>query len=207
MNNPYQVTKDFEDVIARYTGSPYAVAIDNQTNALFLCLTYFKKEGTVITIPSRTYMSVPCAIIQAGYKVKFDKNHPNINGSMLKGAYQLDPLPIWDSALSFHKDMYEKKQFMCLSFSGPHKYLKLGKGGMILTDDEKAYHWLKKARYNGRNEINHLSDNFTMLGWNFYLLPDIASRGLVQMLGMDDNNKDLEIEYQDLSKFKIYESK
>ena len=36
------------------------------------------------------------------------------------------------------------------------------------------------------------------------MLPEIAARGMVLMLGIDDHNEDLEIEYQDLSKYKVY---
>lgn len=207
MSNAYQVTKDFESVIANYAGSRYGIAIDSCSNALFLCMKYLNVEGSEITIPSRTYVSVPCNIIHAGSKVKFDCFHPNLHGRNLRGAYKLDPYPIWDSALSFRKNMYQPGEYRCLSFSGPNKHLKLGKGGMILTDDEKAYKWFKKARYSGRNEVGHLSDNFDMVGWNCYMLPEIAARGLVMMLGMPDFNDDLELEYQDLSKYEIYNGK
>ena len=204
MYKAYQVTKDFESVVSDYVGSKYGVAVDSCSNALFLCMKYLNVEGSEITIPSRTYLSVPCNIIHAGAKVKFDSNHPNIHDKKLKGAYQLDPYPIWDAALSLKKDSYIPGQYMCLSFSGPNKHLKLGKGGMILTDDEKAYKWFKKARYSGRNEASHLTDCFDMIGWNCYMLPEIAARGLVMMVGMSDFNDDLELEYQDLSKYEIY---
>ena len=203
-NSPYRVIQLFEDEIAQYTGAPYSVSVDSATNALFLCMKYLKLQDKEITIPSRTFMSVPCAIIHSGNKVNFDKNHPSVTGETLKGEYQLTPYPIWDSALTFRKGMYREGQMQCLSFSGPHKFLKLGKGGMILTDDINAYNWLKRARYFGRRPIDHLSEHFDMLGWNYYMLPEIAARGLVLMLGIEDDNKDLEIEYQDLSKYKIY---
>mgnify|MGYP001284154879 CR=1 FL=1 len=138
MINPYQVTKDFEVSLSKYTGAPFVITTDNMSNGLFLVLKYLGIEGEEITIPSRTYMSVPCAIAHAGGKIKFDNNHPSMNGKKLKGQYKLDPFPVWDSALHFTKDMYIPKQFMCLSFSGPYKHLKLGKGGAILTDSEKA---------------------------------------------------------------------
>ena len=202
--NPYRVVTDFEELLSEYTGAPYVVSIDNATNALFLCMKYMKTEGKEITIPARTFMSVPCAIIHAGSKVKFDKKHKSIIGNKLKGKYKLEPFPIWDSALSFTKDMYVPGQFMCLSFSGPHKYLKIGKGAAILTDNKEAYNWFKKASYFGRNKVDHLVDNFDMIGWNYYLLPEFAARGMVLMLDIKDYNKDLEIEYQDLSKYKIY---
>tara|TARA_Y100000310_G_scaffold254_1_gene357 strand:- start:34199 stop:34633 length:435 start_codon:yes stop_codon:yes gene_type:complete len=143
-------------------------------------------------------MSVPCQIIHAGGKVKFKKST-----KILKGAYKLSPTPVWDSALRFTKNMYEKDQYMCLSFSGPKKILKLGKGGAILTDDEKAYEWFKKARYHGRDSVSHLIDEFDMLGWNMYMSPDIAARGLLLMAGMGQN-EDVSQEYQNLSKFDIY---
>ena len=202
--NAYQVTEDFEKCVAAYAGSKFAVSTDNASNAMFMALKYLGIEGKEITLPSRTYMSVPCAIIHAGGQIKFDKKHPSLIDNKLKGQYRLDPFPVWDSALTFKKNMYIPGEFMCLSFSGPYKFLKLGKGGMILTDDEKAYEWFKKARYNGRNAVGHTSDTFTMVGWNFYMLPEIAAKGLVQMMGMPDNNEDLVIEYQDLSKYKMY---
>jgi len=203
-NNPYDVIKTFEKSVADYCGAPYAVSVDNATNALFLCMKYLKIENQEITIPSRTFMSVPCIIIHAGNKVTFDKNHPANIGKKLKGQYQLSPFPIWDSALRFTKDMYISGQFQCLSFSGPYKFLKLGKGGMILTDDKDAYKWFKRATYFGRRHVHHLEERFDMLGWNYYMLPEIAARGGVLMFGIKDYNDDLEIEYQDLSQYSVY---
>jgi len=203
-NNPYDVIRMFEENVAEYCGAPYAIAVDNATNALFLCLKFLQIEGEEITIPARTFMSVPCTIIQTGNKVKFDKNHPSLVGNKLKGQYKLEPFPIWDSALSFTSNMYIPGQFQCLSFSGPHKYLKCGKGGMILTDDKEAYEWFKRAVYFGRRPVDHLVEKFDMLGWNYYMLPEIAAKGAVLMLGMAENNEDLSIEYQDLSNYTVY---
>ena len=203
-NNPYSIITIFEETVADYCDAPYAIAVDNATNGLFLCMKYLKIEEEEITIPARTFMSVPCAIIHAGNKVIFNKSHPSIQGKKLKGEYKLEPFPIWDSALTFTKNMYKSGQFQCLSFSGPHKYLKCGKGGMILTDNKEAYEWFKRAVYFGRRPVDHLVEKFDMLGWNYYMLPEIAAKGAVLMLGMADNNEDLEIEYQDLSQYKIY---
>ena len=36
----YRITETFEQMLCDYTGSPYAVAVDNQSNALFLALYY-----------------------------------------------------------------------------------------------------------------------------------------------------------------------
>ena len=81
----YKITEEFENKLCDYTGAPYAVAVDNESNALFLCLTYENIKDKVITIPSSTYPSVPCEIIHAGGKVDFEKQ----NSTKLKGAYQL----------------------------------------------------------------------------------------------------------------------
>lgn len=202
----HKITEDFEKKLAEYTGAPYAVAVDNCSNALFLALMAVGVQGTTIEIPSHTYPSVPCEIIHAGAKVKF---LPVKDGS-ITGSYQLKPSPVWDSALSFTRDMYKKGALMCLSFTGPYKIFKLSKGGAILTDDYRTYLWLKRARYSGRRACSYHEDNFDMMGWNFYMMPELAARGLLLISqfydskGSKTHQEDLTMEYPDLSKFKIY---
>lgn len=206
MKNIYDVTDEFERQLAEYCGSKYAVAVDNQSNALFLCLKYVGIEGVQISIPCRTYPSVPCAIIHAGGKVKWEP----VEGDMLTGAYQLFPTPVYDSALRFTADMYIPGSLMCLSFTGPYKTFKLSKGGAILTDSEDANNWLRKARFSGRNEVSYHLDHFDMLGWNFYMMPELAARGLLlmnQCYNLDGSKKhfdDVSLPYPDLSQFPIY---
>jgi len=205
----HQITADFEKALCNYTGAKYAVCVDNQSNALFLSLKHQDITGMEITIPSRTYPSVPCEIIHAGGSVNFEQ----VKGTTLKGAYQLKPTRTWDSALRFTSGMYISGTFMCVSFTGPYKHLKLSKGGAILTDDYHAYLWFKRARFSGRRECSYHDDNFDMLGINCYLLPEIAARGLQMMLqfydanGNPKHNEDIELPYPDLSKFPIYTSK
>jgi hypothetical protein len=167
---------------------------------------YENIKGQEITIPNRTYPSVPCEIIHAGGNVVFDQ----VSGNTIKGAYQLKPTKVWDSALRFSADMYIPHTHMCLSFTGPYKHLKLSKGGAILTDDYKAQLWFRRARFSGRRECSYHDDNFDMLGWNMYMLPEIATRGLLMMkqfYNLDRSkkiNEDIELEYPDLSKFEVY---
>jgi dTDP-4-amino-4,6-dideoxygalactose transaminase len=206
----YKITDEFEEKLANYTGARYAVALDNMSNALFLTLYYehnvMNRTNHTIKIPSRTYPSVPCEIIHAGLKVSFE----SVMGKTLKGAYQLKGSNVWDSALSFTADMYIPNSHMCVSFTGPYKHFKLSKGGAILTDDYDAYLWFRRARYSGRREVSYHEDNFDMLGWNFYMMPELAARGLLlmgQFYNMDGSKKqnpDLELPYPDLSKFEIY---
>jgi dTDP-4-amino-4,6-dideoxygalactose transaminase len=245
----HKITEQFEQELCKYTGSPYAIAVDNCSNALFLALYYelnvkthkfaqFIYEGKqlrpIITIPKHTYPSVPCEIIHAGGKVEFDHNSKfcsnsyGINGVKVEGSYQLLPTNIWDSALSFTHNMYQKGQHMCVSFTGPYKHLKLGKGGAILTDDINAYYWFKRARFSGRSECSYHDDDFDstvqkdadgyevatvtpIAGWNFYMMPEIAARGLLLMHqfydrdGKPKSNEDLCLPYPDLSKFKTFQ--
>jgi len=202
----YKVTEDFEQGLAKYTGSTYAVAIDNMSNALFLCLYYENIKNQTISIPERTYVSVPCEIIRAGGKVKFE----SVAGTTLKGPYQLKPTRVWDSALRFTNNMYIPNSLMCISFSGVYKPLKLIKGGAILTDDINAVNWFRRARFSGRNECSYMVDNLDMLGWNYIMPPPTAAMGLYllgQFYNPDGTPKhfdDIELPYPDLSKFTIY---
>ena len=127
-HNPFKIVQMFEETMADYTGAPYAVAVDSCTNALFLCCKYL--EVGEVTIPAKTYLSVPQSIIHSGGSVKFKDQE-------WSGIYQLEPYSIWDSAKRLTSKMYKKGTFMCLSFH-IKKTLQLGKGGMILTDSKEA---------------------------------------------------------------------
>jgi len=202
----YKVTDDFEERICDYTGAPYCVTIDNLSNALFLALMYENIKGQEITIPSRTYPSVPCEIIHAGGMVKFEKT----KSKRLTGAYQLKPTNVWDSALLFTTNMYKPGTHMCCSFTGPYKTFKLSKGGCILTDNYEAFLWFKRARYSGRRAVSYHEDNFDMIGWNYYMMPELAARGLLlidqfwDQDGKPIKNEPQSLPYPDLSKFEIY---
>lgn len=203
----YTITENFEKALSDYTGAPYVITTDNQSNALFLCLFYEKVNGMDITIPSRTYPSVPCSIINNGANVKFK----HIEGITLTGEYQLEPTRVWDSALTFTSGMYRKGMLQCISFTGFRKFLKLGdKGGAILTDDVAAAEWFRRARFSGRREMSYMEDNLDFLGWNFYMCPELALRGLMLMGqfynidGTPKHNEDLTLPYPDLSSFRVY---
>ena len=199
LSDPWDVVDLFEKKMAEYGGSKYAVAIDNCTDALFLCLKYLKAEGE-ITLPKRTYVSVPCTIIHTGCQVKFE----DIDWS---GEYQLSPYPVYDAATRMRRGMYVPDSFYCLSFHR-RKHIPIGKGGMILTNDKEAYEWFKVARYEGRH-IDRLykDDTFDMIGWNMYMPPEQAAEGLELFKEINEWNEDLETSgiHKDLSQFPIYE--
>lgn len=195
----YDVVKTFEAEIAAYAGSRFAVAVESGTAAIFLSLVYSKVKE--VLLPKLTYPSVPCSVIHAGGKVRFWDYK-------WEGIYRLHPYEIWDGALRFQRGMY-KGGLHCLSFHSK-KLLPIGRGGMILTDDIEAYRWLKRARFDGREESPLSQDSITMVGWNMYMQPEQAARGL-QLFDMVKSKdlEDLKVEsqgYVDLSKLNIYEN-
>ena len=214
MMNPYEVVRAFEQAIADWAGAPYGVAIESGSAALFLsCL--WARVGD-IEIPKRTYPSVPCAIIHAGGSVRF-------RDEAWRGIYELrrwEQYPyfegvrqIIDGALRFRPGMYAPGTLHCLSFH-VKKALPIGRGGMILTDDAAAVHWLRLARFDGREERPLQDAPPVMLGWNFYLQPEQAVQGLLlfnalRSLRGDDPGQwpDLDVEkqgYPDLSLLSFY---
>lgn len=193
--NEYNLVKYFEDLISEYSGSKYAISVDSCTSALFLSLMYRNVRDKEVVIPKKTYISVPCSIIHAGGKVVFK----NIQW---KGIYEIQPVSVIDSALRFTQNMYIPGTLYCLSFH-MKKHLKIGKGGMILTDDKNAYKWLKLARYNGREGKDYMKETFKMIGWNMYMTPEEASRGIRIFKTLPSNNRDIANNYQDLSLYKF----
>jgi hypothetical protein len=129
VDNAWDIIDLFEQKIANFCGSPYAVSVDNCTNALFLCLKYIDKPQTIT----------------------------------------------------------------------------------ILTDNKDAYEWFRRARYCGR--IDGLPydkhEEFTQRGWNMYMTPEDAARGLLLFFELFKKSKNFEDmggseSYSDLSKSKIF---
>ena len=183
IDDPWDIVDAFEVMVSDYAGSKYAVSCDSCTNAMYLSLKYLDAKGA-ITIPKKTYISVPGLIIHAGCQIKFEE----INWS---GTYQLEPYPIVDGATRFTRGMYEKGTFHCLSFH-IRKILPICKGGMILTDDKVAADLFRLARYEGRdNRIPHKNiRDIEILGWNFYMPPEQAARGILLLEKTKDENTD-----------------
>ena len=196
MRGGFEIVDSFEEEVAKYTGAPYAIATESCTSALLLCCAYHKVEE--VTIPSNTYVGVPNSIVHAGGSVEFED-------IKWRGLYNLHPYPIVDSAKRFTSDMYISGTYMCLSFH-VKKLLPIGRGGMILTDDADSVEWFKKARHDGRTEGVPLNKcKFDSLGWNCYMTPEQAARGL-QLLSLYPKDKeDLPVEnYGDLSQYEIF---
>tara|TARA_R110000824_G_scaffold45728_1_gene132044 strand:+ start:13830 stop:14438 length:609 start_codon:yes stop_codon:yes gene_type:complete len=176
-HSPWKIVEMFEESVADYCGSKYAVATDNCSDALLMCCKYLNVQE--VTIPCRTYLSVPQSIMHAGGTVK-------LRDYQWTGIYELEPYLIYDAAKRFTSGMYIPGSYMCLSFHNK-KILKIGKGGMILTDNKDAVDWLKQARYEGRD---HVTDDIEICGWNAYMTPEQAARGLTLLQILPEHNDD-----------------
>lgn len=196
--HPFDAVRNFEQALAEYAGSTYAVTMESCTAALLLACVYYKVGE--VTIPKRTYPSVPNSIIHAGGRVKFEDLE-------WEGLYQLKPYPIYDSAKRFRRGMYISGSLQCLSFHAK-KILPIGRGGAVLTDDKDIHDWLKVASFDGRHPgVPLWEDKIEMLGWNCYMTPEQASRGHLLLTMTKDYNEDQREDppYPDLSQFVVYQ--
>lgn len=198
----YRVVREFEAALCEYTGAQYAVTTNSCTMALLLSLAWFNRikqaEKPVVSMPSRTYCSVPMVAMLAGYRPLFH-DYP------WRGCYKLEPYPVWDSARRFTGDMHIPGQYMCVSFHAS-KILGDTQGGAILHDSDEADAWFRRARFDGRTEGVHPSeDNFTMIGWHCYMSPDVAARLLLKLESLPRYNPDLPNDkYPDLSTMEAF---
>lgn len=201
VNDPWDVVQIFENKVAEYAGSKYAVAVDNCTNAMFLCLKYLGASGE-IDIPKNTYVSVPQTIMHAGCTPKFVDME-------WSGIYQLKPYNIIDGATRFTKGMYVSDSYHCLSFHAK-KTLNISKGGMILTNDVNSVKWFKKARYEGRDITKLYSeDKIDIIGWNMYMPPEQAAVGIIKLDKLTEYNPDCgsNLKYHDISNLEIWKER
>lgn len=197
------VVRLFEEAVADFTGAPYAVAVDSCTNALYLCLkATYESDLTVVNLPKQTYISVPMILIQAGYNIRWED-------SKWQGIYRLTPTVIWDCAMRFAPKMYIKNSLMCLSFQ-MKKRIPIGKGGMILTDNENLANRLRSMVFEGRHlDVFYDEDQPEEWGGNFYMLPEDAARGLIIFEDiLNDDGPWTDVggyqNYTDLSKMKYF---
>lgn len=168
MTIDFKVVGDFEKKVAEYFNAPYAVAIDSCTHGIELCLRYTKSKG--ILVPKHTYLSVPFLANKLGIELRWkDENWVD---------YYYVTSNIIDAAVLWKKDSYIPGTFMNLSFQY-QKHLKLGRGGMILTDNKDAAIELKKMSYDGRLPyIPWRDQNITTYGYHYYMTPETANLGL-----------------------------
>lgn len=185
-DDPRNIVDIFEQKVAKFAGSNYAVAVDCCTHAIELSLRYMLSkgeilEGDIVTIPNKTYISVPMVLQQLGFVVRFS----DYQWSGMYGIKFRDRLTqIVDGAVRWQENMYQGfNALQCLSFQ-IKKPIPIGKGGMILCNDIEEYNWLKLASYDGRDltlpytDAKHLG---LKNGFHYYMTPEDAARGIILM--------------------------
>jgi len=172
--NPFDAVTEFENLISEYTGAPYVVTTDSCTHAIELCFRYKLKDNfnKTITMPKRTYLSVPMVFHKLNIKY-------HLNDTDWRFEYNFGFTDVWDSARLLAKNMYMRGQMQCLSF-GRTKPLEIGRGGAILLDNKDAYEWLKRASYDGR-DLNFTpweSQQTFDVGYHYMMRPEECIIGL-----------------------------
>ena len=198
---PYDIVDEFEKVVADYVGSKYAVAVDSCTNALLLCFKLLGTKGETVLLPSKTYVGVAYSVLNAGGKCEFeDYTWEGFYFITVKGEV------IIDSARWFTSGIYLPGSLMC--FSGHWgKTLKIGRGGIIATDNLEQAEALRVMRFDGRTAgTPPKDDNFILPGHHCYTLPEEAARGLMLMSSMPKDNDLIPADdYTDLSQYPIFQ--
>jgi dTDP-4-amino-4,6-dideoxygalactose transaminase len=166
---------------------------------MFLCLKYLKVENQTIKLPAHTYASTPMQCIHAGNKIQFVEKE-------WSGEYYLEPTPIVDAATRFRQGMYRKDSYYCVSFHH-RKTLKIGRGGVVLTDDAEFVKWACPMIYDGRHkDVLYKNDEFASIGYHMYMTPEEAAVGLLLLDKIGDNNTDTGSNtlYSDLRTQKVF---
>lgn len=199
IQDPWNAVTIFENKLAEYAGSKYAVCVDSCSNAMFLCMKYLNISCQTITLPKHTYASTPMQCIHAGNNIKFVD-------MVWSGEYFLGNTPIVDAATRFRKNMYIPNTYYCLSFHH-RKTLKIGRGGVILTDDQEFSEWARPMIYDGRHkDVMHEDDNYECIGYHMYMTPEEAAVGIVKLESIPDHNPDTgsNMTYKDLTQQSVF---
>lgn len=165
----FDKVKEFETQIAKFYGAPFAVATDCCTHAIELCIRYTDTKS--VTCPVQTYISVPFTLDKLNIKWSWEEKH-------WTDFYYIGNTNIIDAAVYWKENSYIDNTFMCLSFQFK-KHLSLGRGGMILCNNEEDYLELKKLSYDGRlPNIPWADQNINSIGYHYYMTPEAAELGL-----------------------------
>jgi dTDP-4-amino-4,6-dideoxygalactose transaminase len=212
MQDPFQITRDFEAALCEYTGAPFAVCVNSCTMAIQIAAGWLRQHcyaqyADVASLPKLTYIGVPYALKAAGYRIEFRNED-------WQGEHRIGPMPLWDAARRFYAGMYQARLrvtdlggiFQCVSFHHS-KILGHSQGGAILHGLYQADGWLRRARFDGRTEGVSIADGPRHEGpaWHAYISPDVSAALLWKLQGLPRINADLpRSDYPDLSAFPAF---
>lgn len=190
--------EEFEKLIAWFYNAPYAVATDCCTHAIELCLRL--EDDLVLTnCPRHTYLSIPMTFRKLDVAWQF-------TDEQWEDYYYIGHTNIIDAAVYWKQNGYIPNTKMCLSFQFK-KHLNLGRGGMILLDNEEEYDLLKKMRYDGRSDdIPWAEQDIDTLGYHYYMTPETAQTGIYRFVTAESTTprKWSYLDYPDLSQMKVF---
>jgi dTDP-4-amino-4,6-dideoxygalactose transaminase len=164
-----KITRQFEDAVARYVGSKYAVATCNCTVALELCLRASNLIGKEVIIPSFTHPATIQAVLNAlCIPVLVDVDLQEYNMQIYHCSNDVETFipvswggnPVWsvpleslifeDAACSLGSSTISEgaltpEMAVCYSFH-PRKLVTTGEGGMIVTNNKELATKLRKLK-------------------------------------------------------------
>ncbi len=197
MNN-FLILEQFEKKLSDFFGSPFAVVVDSCTHGIELALRY--TNSTKIYCPKRTYLSIPFL----SEKLKIDLEWKDENW---QNYYYLTDVVI-DAAVLWKKNSYIPNTFMGISFQY-QKHLSLGRGGVLLLDDEIAAKQIKKMSYDGRlPNIPWREQDIDTIGYHYYMTPETAQNGVNKFQEAVDTlpRQWVVSDWPDLTQMKIFKS-
>lgn len=167
----FNTVTDFEGRIAEFFGAPFAVAVDSCTHGIELALRY--TQANHISVPKHTYLSIPFLANKLNIKLSWrDENWVDY--------YHITDRVI-DAAVLWKRGSYIRNTFMGISFQY-QKHLSLGRGGILLMDDETAATTIKRMSYDGRlPHIPWREQNINTIGYHYYMTPETAQIGLEKL--------------------------
>jgi len=166
----FEIIEKFESEVAGFFGAPYAVAFDSCTHGIEVVIRYLGINK--IEVPNRTYLSIPFLAKKLNIELEW-------KDEVWEDYYYLSENVI-DAAVLWKKNSYIPGTFMGISFQY-QKHLSLGRGGIILLDNEHAKLQLKKMSYDGRLPlIPWREQNIDTIGYHYYMTPETAKLGLTK---------------------------
>lgn len=193
----FEIVDKFEKKISEFFGSKYAIAVDSCTHGVELCL--LMTNSKKIKVPKQTYISIPFLSKKLNIEMEW-------SDEQWVDYYYLTDRVI-DAAVLWKKNGYIPNTLMSVSFQF-QKHLSLGRGGIILCDNEDEYMLLKKMSYDGRlPNIPWREQDIDTVGYHYYMTPETAKLGL-EKLEKAINNRPRQwviSDWPDLSKMKVFQ--
>ncbi len=167
----FQLVQEFEKEIAKFFGSPFAIAVDSCTHGIELALRYTGAKK--ISVPKRTYISIPFLANKLNIELEW-KDEEWLDYYYLTNN-------IIDAAVLWKENSYIPNTMMGVSFQY-QKHLSLGRGGVLLLDNEIDAIEIKKMSYDGRLPvIPWREQNISTIGYHYYMTPETAKNGLEKL--------------------------